>query len=484
MPDMVLAFGIGAAVLIGAGLISSVIERSPLSFPLLYLGLGFALSGRGFGVLSIEPDNAALEAVATLTLALVLFLDGVRLQVKELGRRWVVPALVLGPGTGMIIALGAVPLALMVDFRWVAAFIGGAILASTDPVVLRDMIRDSRIPRSVRQVLKLEAGMNDLVVLPVLLILIAVAQQQLGGASAWARFLGELLVLGPVIGFAVGGAGSWVMANVDRRLSVRREYQALYGVGLVLAAFSLATAVGGDGFLAAFFAGLAVVVLNQKLCDCFMEYGEVTAEMMMLLAFVLFGALLAEVLDEVQWGPALVLAGLVIFVIRPLIANLVLLPATLSWEARVFVGWFGPRGLNSLLLVLLVVQARLAEATELLATVGVVVLASVAIHGASAPFLSAWYGRRVAASTLSEERESTAAGLFAHDDDDMRRITPAALEELLRGAEAPLILDVRSRSTFERDGAQIPGSVRVLPDDVAEWATEHPTERLVVAYCT
>ncbi|MCH8980474.1 cation:proton antiporter, partial [candidate division KSB1 bacterium] len=136
------------------------------------------------------------------------------------------------------------------------------------------------------------------------------------------------------------------MERVDRRLPVRSEYQALYGVGLVLAAFSLATAVGGDGFLAAFFAGLAVVVLNQPLCDCFMEYGEVTSEMMMLLAFVLFGALLAEVLDEVQWGPALVLAGLVIFVLRPLIVNLVLLPATLSWEARVFIGWFGPRGLN------------------------------------------------------------------------------------------------------------------------------------------
>jgi NhaP-type Na+/H+ or K+/H+ antiporter len=139
-------------------------------------------------------------------------------------------------------------------------------------------------------------------------------------------------------------------------------------------------------------------VLNQTLCDCFMEYGEVTSEMMMLLA---------EVIDEVQWGPALALAGLVIFVIRPLIVKLVLLLATLSWEARVFVAWFGPRGLNSLLLVLLVVHARLPEATELLATVGVVVLASVAIHGASAPFLSAWYG-------LSRRRQHAERGAREH----------------------------------------------------------------------
>ena len=147
MPDLVTAFAIGAAALV-----SGAVERSPLSFPLLYLALGFALSERVFEVLELAPNDAILEAVATLTLALVLFLDGVRLQVEELGRRWVVPALVLGPGTGIIIALGAIPLALLVDFRWVIAFMGGAILASTDPVVLRDIVRDSRIPRSVRQI--------------------------------------------------------------------------------------------------------------------------------------------------------------------------------------------------------------------------------------------------------------------------------------------------------------------------------------------
>ena len=88
MPDLVLAFGIGAAVLMGAGLISGVVDRSPFSFPLIYLALGVLLSERGFELLELEPDDAILEAVATLTLALVLFLDAVKLQVDELGRRW------------------------------------------------------------------------------------------------------------------------------------------------------------------------------------------------------------------------------------------------------------------------------------------------------------------------------------------------------------------------------------------------------------
>ena len=91
--------------------------------------------------------------MATLTLASVLFLDAVKLQVTELGKRWLVPALILGPGTGLIIAIGALPFGLFLNFGWILAFIGGAVLASTDPVVLRDIVRDERIPRPVRQVL-------------------------------------------------------------------------------------------------------------------------------------------------------------------------------------------------------------------------------------------------------------------------------------------------------------------------------------------
>ena len=364
------------------------------------------------------------------------------------------------------------------------AFIGGAILASTDPVVLREIVRDVRIPRSVRQVLKIEAGMNDIVVLPVILVLIAVAQGQADGAAGWASFMARLLLVGPLIGFAVGGLGAWLMTKVDAHMGVRVEYQAVYGVGLVLSAYVAATSAGGDGFLAAFAAGLAVVLLNQRLCDCFLDYGEVTSEVAMLLAFVLFGAVLSGILDTISVGPTVLLAALVIFVIRPSVLGLVLARARMSWEAHAFVGWFGPRGLNSLLLALIVVHADVPGSELLLATVGVVVLASVTIHGASATPISAWYGRRAAKETLAEERESTAAGLLGYDKNEVGRIGPDELNDLLEGPEQPVVLDVRSRSSYARDDAQIPGSVRVLPDRVIEWAADQPGERLVVTYCT
>ena len=189
-----LAFGLIAAVLVVTALASGAVERSPLTFPLLFLGLGVLLGERGVGLLQIGPHSPILEVVATLTLSLVLFLDAVNLQVHELGKRWMVPFLILGPGTGLIIALTAVPLSLLLGFSWLMAFVGGAVLASTDPVVLREIVRDTRIPRSVRQVLKIEAGMNDIVVLPVILVLIAVIQAQGGSVGDWSVFLAKLLL--------------------------------------------------------------------------------------------------------------------------------------------------------------------------------------------------------------------------------------------------------------------------------------------------
>ena len=483
MPNVLTAFAIVAIVLTVTALVSRLVERSLLSFPIIFLALGFVLGERVLGLIEMGSHDPTLEVVATLTLALVLFLDAVKLRVGEIGRSWVVPVLVLGPGTALIIALGALPLVFLLGFGWLMAFIGGAILASTDPVVLREIVRDVRIPRSVRQVLKVEAGTNDIIVLPVILMLIAVAQAKINDTAGWTLFLTRLLVLGPAIGFAVGGIGSWLMNRVDARMSIRLEYQSLYGIGLVLAAYTAAAVVGGDGFLAAFAAGLAVVVLNQSLCDCFLEYGEVTSEMAMLVAFVLFGVVLSGIIDRVPIGPALALAALVIFAFRPSVLGLVLSRVRMSWEAHAFISWFGPRGLNSLLLALLVVQADVPGSELLLATVGVVVLASTMIHGASATPISAWYGRKAAKETLAEERESTAAGLISHEDGEVDRTTPDELSGLLAGPSPPTVVDVRSRSSYGSNRVQIPGSIRVVPDQITEWAAGRPADETIVVYC-
>jgi NhaP-type Na+/H+ or K+/H+ antiporter len=184
--------------------------------------------------------------------------------------------------------------------------------------------------------------------------------------------------------------------------------------------------------------------------------------------------------------PALGLAVVTILVIRPLAIVIVYLRATLSTTSRAFIGWFGPRGLSALLLILLVVQAGLPEGDRLLAITGMVVLVSVIAHGVTATPFSQRYGRRVAQAdrTLPEEREGSASGLFQEEANDVPRITPAQLAALLQSAQPPLVLDVRSRSQYDADDGQIPGSVRVLPDQVRAWAATADRSRPVVAYCT
>ncbi|HEX8053646.1 MAG TPA: cation:proton antiporter [Thermoleophilaceae bacterium] len=470
-----------------SALLAGVIERAPVSFPMIFLTLGLALGGGSLGVIEPDLEGDALRTVAFATLALVLFLEAMSLDLRHLRRYWVVPALTLGPGSLIVVVLVAVTAMLVAGLDPVLAFIVGAILASTDPVVLRDVVHDERIPSSVRRALSLEAGMNDVIVLPTILILTAVAASDVGGTLDWARFLAELLVVGPALGALVGWAGAALMAEVDQRRPVRSEWQALYGVGLVLCAFAVGETGGEDGFLAAFAAGAAVSVSNRRMCDCFLDFGEVIAELLMLLSFVLFGAVLSTEIGNVPLADGLLLAAVALLVIRPLAVGglLTLRTATLSNHGRAFIAWFGPRGLNSLLLALIVIEAGVPEGREVFALVGIVVLASTFLHGITATPMAAWYGRRVDAATHPEERESSMDGLLGPlSADDVPRIEAEELAKLLESAEPPVVLDVRSRSGYANDPFQIPGAARVRPDEVSVWAEENERDKLVVLYCT
>lgn len=486
MSELVIGMGIIAIVLTVSTLASGLVERAPLSFPIIFLGLGFLLGGGGLKVIEIDLQNTLLQIVATVSLALVLFLDAVKLQLDELRSDWHVPFLTLGPGTLLFIIGIAAVAYFLIGTTPVESLLLGAILASTDPVVLHDILRDERIPRSVRRALGVEAGMNDIVVLPIVLVLIAVLMAGGSGNSNWGSFLLQILVLSPLVGLAVGGIGANLMGRADARFGIRKEYQALYGIGLVLASFAAGQAVGGTGFLSAYFAGLAITLFNVSLCDCFMEYGEVTAEMMMMLAFVLFGALLSSLLGTVTILPAFILAVIGLGLVRPLSLWLVLQRAKMSNSARLFIGWFGPRGLTSLLLALLVVQASAPNAQQFMGITGIVVVVSVIAHGVSATPFASWYARKVAVAklTLAEERESSFVGLFEPDANEVRRINADELAAQVTGENPPLVLDVRSRAHYESDDGQIPGSIRVLPDQIGDWAANASKDRPIVAYCT
>jgi NhaP-type Na+/H+ or K+/H+ antiporter len=254
MSPFVIGMGVVAIVLTLSALASRLVERAPISFPMIFLGIGLFLGS--YKIIDIDVHSPLLEAVALISLALVLFLDAVNIQIDELKNEWYVPVATLGPGTILTISGISVAAYFLMGITVLQAVLLGAILSSTDPVVLRDIVKNPNVPRSVRRALSVEAGMNDLVVLPIVLVLITLLKTMGSGAINWADFLGRILVLSPLIGLAVGGFGSWAIGWVDSRMGINREYQALYGIGLVLASFAAGQAMGGDGFLSAFFCGI------------------------------------------------------------------------------------------------------------------------------------------------------------------------------------------------------------------------------------
>src|SRR6266571_1996742 len=345
----VLTLGLVGVVIIIAALLSGLIDRSDLPQIGVFLALGAMLGPAGLGLLDITLESPILRIVATLSLVLVLFTDAVGLSIAEVRRHGALAFRVLGPGT--LLSAGLIALAgwLMLGLPLAGAAILGAALASTDPVMLRGLLKRPGLPETVRLALRLESGLNDIVLLPVILVAMAVlSHSNLFGVES-ARLALELFLLGPGAGVTVGLLAIGALELVRRKTGVRRDYESLYSLGVAFAAYAAAEAVHGSGFLAAFCAGLTIAALDVELCDCFLEYGQTTAEMTLLFTFILFGSSLI-------WQGLLVLNimtvlfAVTVVLIRPVAFLLSLSRTKLERRSCVLIAWFGPRGLSSLLL--------------------------------------------------------------------------------------------------------------------------------------
>src|SRR5262245_5489324 len=286
----ILTIGLVGTVIVIAALLSGFIERSGLPQVGVFLALGAILGPAALGLFDISLDSPILRVVATLSLVLVLFTVAVGLDTAEVKRHSGLALLVLGPGTMLSAALMSLGGWWLLGLPLAAAVILGASLASTDPVMLRGVLKRRDLPAPVRQALRLESGMNDAVLLPV--VIVAMGFLSKGDSSVqtnWANLGLHLFILGPGAGIAVGFLAVAVLDLVRRKIGVRRDYESLYSLGVAFAAYAAAEALHASGFLAASTAGLMIAILDVDLCDCFLEYGETTAEMTLLFTFVLFG---------------------------------------------------------------------------------------------------------------------------------------------------------------------------------------------------
>jgi NhaP-type Na+/H+ or K+/H+ antiporter len=468
-------------VVIVASLLSGALDRSGLPIVAVFILLGTVLGPAALDLIDIGFESPALRVLATLGLALVLFSDAVTLDIRQFRTRGKLIWRLLGPGTLAPALLIACAARWLLGLSWPASAILGAALASTDPVVLRSLIRSRAVPDTARLALRLETGMNDVVLLPIVVVamlMLGVDPHGAGGSASDAqqltRNLVGLFVLGPLLGALIGWIGITALAQVRSRIGVRRDYESLFGLGLAFTGYAAAEAVGGSGFLAAFAAGLVINAQDVELCDCFLEYGEATAEMFLLLTFVAFGTSLIWTGLDVVSVRTLAFAAIALTA-RTIVLYPVLYKTNLSRRDRRLVSLFGARGLSSLLLTLLPLFAGVTGARELFAVAALVVLLSVVLHGASI----AWFLRTDRVEMPSVSRVSmpvVATGgpqpaTTTQELEEGAGITIDELRSLRASNDDVIVVDARAPRSYAADPFDAEGAVRIDPDDPVRDAT-------------
>lgn len=480
-PELFLStLGVIGAVIVVSALFSGAIERTGVPQVAVFLGIGALIGPAGFQIMDAGVDSPILRVVSTLSLALVLFTDAVSLNLKEVREQKWLAFLVLGPGTILTTAMIALLAWGLLGLRFELAAILGSALASTDPVLLRGFLRRPGLDASVRQALRLESGMNDAVLLPIVLVGIAIDISGGMRPGDWGKLSLDMLVLSPGIGAATALVAISMLEFARRRTGVRRDYESIYSLGVAFAAFAGAEAVHGSGFLAAFAAGLTIAALDVELCDCFLEYGETTAEMALLFTFVLFGA-------SVVWtgfgvlSPKTLLFTALVFLARPAAFIPALLPARTPWRSRLLIAWFGPRGLSSLLLVLLAVFAGVPGATGLLAICSLVVLFSILVHGFSPLLLPKEPPVNASVQVTAIKPDGAAGPVFA----EREYITVEEYKAAEASGTPVTIVDARTDRTFDESQKSPANSVRLHPEQAVSSANALglPRQNVLAVLC-
>jgi NhaP-type Na+/H+ or K+/H+ antiporter len=314
-----------------------------------------------------------------------------------------------------------------------------------------------------RQALQLESGLNDVVLLPIVVVAIALTGHYVHSSGGFARLGLGLFILGPGAGIAIGL------------------------LGVAFTAFAAAEAVHGSGFLAAFSAGLTIAALDVELCDCFIEYGAVTAEMLLLFTFVILGASLIWTGFSGLNLPTLIFAAFSILIRVP-VYLLSLYGSNVDRRGRLLIAWYGPSGLSSLLLVLLAVFSGLPGSDRLFAICSLIVLISVVVHGASPMLLTRFARKREPEASPAPEipREPRPLPVLETNNPvGTQSISLEELDQLQKSGEKVILLDVRTERSRETSDDQAQGSVRLPPDDAISQARQLdlPKEAWLLAYC-
>ncbi|WP_419811304.1 cation:proton antiporter [Bacterioplanoides sp.] len=383
-----------AVALFFYGLLARRIEQADITAPMIFTLLGVICGPLGLSLISGSPDNSSIFFVAELTLALVLFTDASQVQLKHLGQFEYFPLRLLSIGLPLTIIAGAAFAYWLLPIGMVAALLLAIILTPTDAALAQSVMEQKSINHNLREAVNIESGLNDGIALPILLMALALHSlsggDQLDGAY-WGEFIATQLIAGTIIGVLVGRVGSYLINIACQRDWISPVYQRLSSISLAIIAFSLAEVFHGNGFIAVFLAGLFLKTQHEVVIERLKEFGEAEGELLTLAVFFIFGVIFVPMAwPYINWN-TLVYALFSLTLARMLPVWLSLAGTRLNLKEKLFLAWFGPRGIASVLYLLLVMEEfgfdQNSETLQTIAATSVVaILLSIFLHGASTKF--------------------------------------------------------------------------------------------------
>jgi NhaP-type Na+/H+ or K+/H+ antiporter len=391
------SLAIVALTLLAVAAISGRLYGTPVTPAIVFVAVGLLVGPAVLGGIDLETSSATVRTLAEATLALVLFCDASRIDLKELRREAGVPLRLLGIGLPLTIALGALAAAVIFDqLSAEEAAILAIVLAPTDAALGQAVVTEARIPGRIRQGLNVESGLNDGICVPLLFAAVAVAdvESEISDGRSAATLLLEEIGYGLVGGVVGGLAVAAIVIHAGRRDLIAGHWNQVIPAAGAALAYGTAAALGGSGFIAAFAAGMTFRLALRRDPENLNDFSEQVGNVLNGVTFVLFGAiLLGPALGELSWDLALY-AVLSLTIARMLPVAIAMIGSRARPPTLGFLGWFGPRGLASIVFAVIVIEeSDLPNEHLIVLAIYLTVGLSVFAHGLTAAPLADRYAR-------------------------------------------------------------------------------------------
>lgn len=388
----ILSYAVVAVGILLFGLVSGRIKGGVITAPMAFTAFGYLMGHDLLDLIEFEIDATLIRLLVEATLILVLFISAARIDLRMLRKEHDIAIRLLLIGLPLTILAGALAAVALGTLSFWGALVLAVILTTTDAALGQPVMSSPRVPVRIRQALNVESGLNDGIALPILLMFLSLTFAASGAAQGpedtaayWLKFFLLQMGLGPLVGLVIGYAGSKLLQRAHNAGWIDSVFLKLSAVALAFLAFGAAESIHGNGFIAAFTAGLVMGNVARDICRAIYDFGEAEGQLLELLTFMVFGGLMVPVaLSAADW-PMVIYALLSLTVVRMLPVSVSLIGTRLKLVTVLFLGWFGPRGIPSILYVLLVLKlADFPDRAVIESTVVITVLISIFLHGCTA----------------------------------------------------------------------------------------------------